>query len=121
MPTPTIKKLTAGAPGNPGLLTDSLLTFYTVPGSTTTEGIVIALMNDHTADVLVDLHLVPSGGSASATNKRYKGSSPNGLYLKPGETIDVVLPDVLTSGDFIQMKGNVTNVVSARLSGVEVA
>ena len=116
MATGTLKRLAV-----PGLVTDSLATIYTVPGSTKAEGIVIGLMNDDTQDITVDIHIVPSGGSASATNKRLKGSSPNGLYLTPGETIDVLLPDVLETGEFIQLVASVTNKVSYRISGMEVA
>jgi len=115
MATGTLKRLAV-----PGLVTDSLATIYTVPGSTKAIGIAIGLMNDDTSDITVSLHIVPSAGSATATNKRYKGSIPNGLYLKPGETKTVILEDVLETGEFIQLIASVTNKVSYRISGMEV-
>ena len=116
MSTGTLKRLAV-----PGLVTDSLATIYTVPGATKAIGIAIGLVSDDTAvDITVKLHIVPSGGTASATNMRYKGSSPNGLFLRPGETKTVLLEDVLEAGEFIQMVASVTNKVSYRISGMEV-
>jgi hypothetical protein len=116
MATGTLKRLAV-----PGLVTDSLATIYTVPGATKAIGIAIGLMNDDTAlDITVSIHIIPSAGSATATNKRYKGSSPNGLYLKPGETKTVLLEDILETGEFIQLIASTTNKVSYRISGMEV-
>lgn len=105
---------------SPLLIANTLTTGYTAPGSTKTRLKQINLMNDHSAAVNVDIHFVPSGGSASATNKMFKASSPNGMVLNPGETKIVFLDTVFETGEFVQFLATTTNVVSADLSGLEI-
>jgi hypothetical protein len=52
----------------PAQLTGSVTTLYTVPASTTTYVRSIILTNDTTSAVTATIHLVPTGGSADATN-----------------------------------------------------
>lgn len=53
---------------SPAQLTGSATTLYTVPASTTTYVRSIILSNDTTSAVTATIHLVPTGGSADATN-----------------------------------------------------
>lgn len=105
---------------SPFLVANSLTTGYTVPGSTKARLKQIVLMNDHSAVVDVDIHYVPSGGAATATNKMFKASAPNGLVLNPGETLILTLDSVFETGEFIQFLATTTNKVSADLSGLEI-
>jgi tetrahydromethanopterin S-methyltransferase subunit D len=105
----------------PTLITTSATVLYTVPGATKARIRQVLLMNDHSAVVTVDLHLVPSGGSPSATNKMFKGSTPYGLYLKDGETKILEIDEILEAGESVQLIASTTNKISCRGSGLEVA
>lgn len=99
----------------PAALTASLVTQYTVPGST--EAIVkeIILCNTDTVARSVDVHVVPSGGSAAASNQIHADS------LQPKQTRILSLNTLLDTGDFVQAKASSASVVSYRMSVIEVS
>ena len=110
MATVTPKPLVQGT-----LLTNSLATYYTVPGSTTATIRAITLCNDHSSVVTVTLHLVASGGSASAQNQILKAVS-----IEAGFTLIDDSTRAMNAGDFIRAVASVTNVVALRVDGAEI-
>lgn len=110
MATVTPKPLVQGT-----LLTASLATYYTVPGSTTATVRAITLCNTDSVARTVDLYLVANGGSASAMNQILKG-----LTMNPSETIIDDSVRAMNAGDFIRAVASVTNVVSLRVDGAEI-
>lgn len=99
-------------------LTNSTATYYTCPTGTVTQAGTLILFNNHTANVGVNLYLVPSGGSAGADTQIYD-SGTNGIVLVPNETRKINIDQTLTAADTIQADASVTTVVTIRLSGVE--
>lgn len=83
----------------PVALTSSLDTIYTLSEATNTilENMVVRLTNTTGSAETVEAHAVPSGGTASATNKIYNASIPANDYVL------VTIP-VLKNADFIQFK-----------------
>ena len=116
MPTPTLKTLIP-----PTLIGNTMTTLGTVGASKTWRVKEMIFMNDDTGNVLVDFHYVPSGGSPSATNKMFKGASPNGLWLLPGETRVLALDSVHEQGVSLRAIASVNNKVSFCASGAEIA
>lgn len=99
-------------------LTDSTATYYTTPTATVSQAGTLVVFNNHTANVGVNLFLVPNGGSAGASTKLYDEGT-NGLVLVPNETRKINLDQIMAAGDTIQADASVTAVVTIRLSGVE--
>lgn len=99
-------------------ITDSAVTYYTGPVGTISQTGELVLFNNHTENVGVNIHLVPSGDSAVAANQLY-GEDTNGLVLVPNETRRINLNQTITTGDTIEMSASVTEVITARMSGVE--
>jgi hypothetical protein len=99
-------------------LTDAIATYYTGVASTIAQTGELVLYNGHTANVGVNIHLVPSGDSAVAANQLYDEAT-NGLVLVPQETRRINLNQTLSTGDTIEMSASVTAVITARMSGVE--
>jgi hypothetical protein len=110
MATVTPKPLVQGT-----LLTNSLATYYTVPGSTTATITGITLCNTDSAARTVTLHLVASGGSADDGNTLL-----DAISLNAGETIIDDTRRAMNAGDFIRAVASVTNVVSIRVDGAEI-
>ncbi len=82
---------------------------YTSPTGTTTRIDKLSVQNNDSSPHLISINLVPSGGSAGASNLTTNGqtvrpgqtwNSPNeyGHYLNPGDSISVLAdaPSVLT-------------------------
>jgi hypothetical protein len=81
----------------PTLLTASNATIYTVAGATTTiiENLVVRLTNTTGTPETVTGYAIPSGDTASDTNKIYSGAIPANDFVL------VTIP-VLKNADFIQ-------------------
>lgn len=97
---------------------NSLTTEYTTPTSTTAIIDKFTATNTDASSRTLDVHLVPAGGSADATNK-----ITSGLSIAAGASVD--LPEmknhVLEAGDFISATASVASKVVIRASGREIA
>ena len=94
---------------------DALATAYTVPGATTTILKSFDICNTTASTLTVRVHLVPSGGSASAANALlYDYPIPGkGLFGWEGE-------QVLATGATIQVSGSGAG-CTITASGVQLA
>lgn len=105
----------------PAVLTNSAATYYTVPASTSAKDITFDFYNADTVNSIgITAYLVPSGGSASATNTIFSETSPGGLILAPNEWRSVPLDQALSAGDFIQLKASITAKISCHITITEV-
>lgn len=99
-----------------GYVSDSLATKYTATSVTAIIDKFTATNTDSNARTL-SVHLVPSGGSADATN-----IVTSELSIAAGASVD--LPEmknhVLEPGDFIAAVGEVASKIVVRASGREV-
>lgn len=98
------------------LLTNALVSLYTVPANTTTRANAFIMTNHDTSARSVTLNIVESGDTAADKNEIL---DPTGYVLAPGEMRGIDLDQVITAGGFIQAMADVTSVVSLRVSGVE--
>lgn len=101
----TPKRLISGSQ-----LTASAATYYTAPAATTTVIKKLNLINTTAAAVACTVYLIPSGGSAGATNTLTSARS-----IAAGETWSCPEAEnmVLATGGFIQALGlNVTIMAS---------
>jgi len=98
-------------------LTDSLATYYTVPVNTRTIIKKLTFMNDDTVARTVTLHLIASGGSATAGNKLLDAVS-----VAAGDTFEATEAEghVMEASGFLQASADAASQVSIRASGVEV-
>lgn len=87
---------------------------YQTPASATDKIYEFIFCNTHTAPVGVEIYLVPSGGSASASNKILDSDS---FVLQAGETRRFGLEQRLDAGSQVHGLATVTNVVSVHLAG----
>ncbi|MDA2936843.1 hypothetical protein MYX75_01085 [Acidobacteria bacterium AH-259-A15] len=101
-------------------LTASLVTMHTIGTNVQGTFIEATLTNHDTVDRLVDLHFVPTGGSASNANKII-GLQTGQNALKAGEMRTYQWVPYLATGDFIQAKADVTLKVTLKLSILEEA
>lgn len=110
--TVTAKKLF-----QPALITASTATYYTVPGSTRTIIKKVTLTNTDSVTRTVTIYLVPSAGSASATNIIVSAQG-----VTAGETYEVFVMEghCLRDGDTIQALASTASVVNIQVSGVEI-
>lgn len=110
--TVTAKKLF-----DPTFLTGSAATYYTVPGSTRTIIKKLTLTNTDSVTRTVTIYLVPSGGSAAASNVILSAQG-----ITAGETYEVFVAEgqTLAAGDTIQALASTTSVVNMQASGVEI-
>ena len=96
---------------------DSVATEYTAPVSTKAIVDKFTATNTDSGAQTISIHIVPSGGSASASNLITAA-----LSIPAGESLD--LPEmknhVLAAGDFIAAVASVPNKVVIRASGREV-
>ena len=86
----------------PQALTATVATVYTVPALFTTQLSAVTVSNPTAGAVALDLHIVPSGGSADATNKVIpaKTLAANETYTCPEMTAQT-----LPAGTTIQASG----------------
>ncbi len=98
----------------PAQLTGSLATYYTVPAPyTSLRDFTIRLTNITAGAVTVDVHAVPSGGSASDTNVFLKG------YPIPANDYRDIDVGSLSVGDFLQAKASAgTSINIHAISGI---
>lgn len=90
----------------------SATTLYTSSGESATS--VIYFMNDHSADVTIQLHVVQSAGTASASNKIVKN-----LVISAADTYVMDIEKLLLdNGDMIQASADVDAVVHATVSHI---
>jgi len=99
------------------LLTNALVTLYTVPDNTLGKVNEIVFTNHDTVARTATLHFIDSGGSAEDKNELI---DPTGWTLAPGEVRFVGMDQVLETGDFIQSLADVTLKVSIRITGIEI-
>lgn len=98
-------------------LTASLATYYTTPANTRTIITKLTLTNTTGTPRTVDIHLIPSGGSATASNQVVDA------YLVPANDQKVVyeaVGHVLEAGGFLQAVADAATAVTIIASGVEV-
>jgi hypothetical protein len=100
-------------------LTNSIVTYYTVPANTVTKISEMAFSNNHTAAVTIDVYIVASGGSAANANHFFIGDATSGLVLASEETKVAGLDTIMTAGATIQMLASTTAVIGCRISGIE--
>jgi hypothetical protein len=97
---------------------NSLTTEYTAPASTRTIIDKFTATNTDSGAQTISVHIVPSGGSAGASN-----SITSALSIAAGASVN--LPEqanqILAAGDFISVVASVASKVVIRASGREVA
>jgi len=106
----TAKRLVPGS-----ALTVALVTYYTVPASTTTIIKEIFFCNTAAIPITVDAYIVPLAGTAAVANQIF-----DTFILQAGETKIFSLSSVMPSGSFIQALASMAAVVSMNVSGVEI-
>ena len=99
---------------DPVQLGNSVATHYTTPGSTTTIVKQIALCNTSSNTRTVDVHLVPSGGTAGVAN-----AVVYNVVVDATSTTFVNLSAVLDAGDFIAAKAQVASAVTMHSFGIQ--
>jgi|DEB0MinimDraft_10_1074344.scaffolds.fasta_scaffold10157_2 hypothetical protein len=109
----TLKQLIA-----PQQIAASATTYYTVPTNKVTVVRALTLCNTTGTGRTVDIHFVPSGGSADATNQIVDALSvPSTDQITVPEALNHVLP----AGATIQAVADAATAVTITASGVEVA
>lgn len=111
MPTYTTKQLTAAT-----TLTTSVASLYTVPASTTTTVKTILLANYSATDARAVIHLVPSGGSASAANEVY-----GEVLVAANTTLQIDTAIVIPTGASIHGQASANSAINVHISGVEIS
>lgn len=98
-------------------LTTTAATYYSAPSTTTTLLKKVTVTNTSGAAATVTLYLVPSGGTAGATNTVTSAKSiPAGGYYEAYEAEG----HVLAPGDSLQALANTAAAVTLMVSGIEV-
>ena len=108
----TAKVLNAGAQ-----LTTSAATYYTAPASTTTVIQSVVLTNTTAGAVTATVHLVASGGSATASNMvlSARSLSAGETYLVPGTA-----GMILATGGTLQALASANTSISLQAAGTEI-
>lgn len=108
----TAKVLAAGSQ-----LTTSAATYYTVPVNTTTIIQAVVLCNTTAGPITATVHLVASGGSATASNMilSAKSLATNETYVVPGAA-----GMVLATGGTIQALAGSATSISIQAAGTEI-
>lgn len=96
-------------------LTAAAVTQYTVPAATTSELKKAVITNTDTVERTVTIHLIPSGGTAGATNRIFDA------YAVPAKaTVFLDLSGVyMGAGDFIQALASAAAFVNLYIAGEE--
>ncbi len=97
-------------------LGNSVATHYTVPGSTTAIVKQIVLCNTTASNTTVDVHLVPSGGTAGVSNALLYN-----MTVDANSTLFVNVAAVMATSDFIAAKANLATTVTMHSFGIEEA
>jgi len=103
---------------NGTLLPTTVATIRTIGAGVQSTLIELILCNIDTVDRLIDFHFIPSGGSASNTNKII-GMQAGVVALNAGETQIYRWNQFLDASDFIQWKADVASKVPGKLSILE--
>lgn len=97
-------------------LTSSAATYYTAPANTKTVISACRLTNTTAGAVTATVYLVPSGGTAGATNIVLSAKS-----LAAGESFDVPIDgQVLLTGGTLQALASANTSITIVASGVEI-
>lgn len=98
-------------------LTTSAATYYTAPANVTVQIVGVRLVNTTASNVTATVHLIASGGSASASNTYISART-----LAPGETYNCpeLTGQVLETGGFLQALASSNTSITITGSVVEV-
>lgn len=100
---------------NSGYAPNTLTTMYTVPALTAALIDKFTANNTSGATATLDIYIVPSGGTAGASNKLVSA-----LSLTAGQILDVGLQNhILNAGDFIATNASAATAIVVRASGRE--
>lgn len=106
---------------SPGYLATTAATAYTVLPNKVAKDLELHFVNTDTTNTIgVTVYLVPTGGTAGATNTFLSESGAGAFLLSPGEARPWGTEQALTAGDFVAWKASVASKVVAHLSGKEV-
>lgn len=97
------------------MLTGSSATYYTAPASKKTVVGPITLCNTHSAALATTVYIIESGGSAAGKKKVFGGSIP------AGATVMLDGPFVLDPGDTVRGLAGTTDLVSIRVTPIEMS
>jgi hypothetical protein len=102
--------------GPTALTANTETTLYTCPTAQTTTALIkqFVVTNTSGSASTINISLVPSGGSAGASNRLF-----NSLSVGANETILLDVSQVMTSGDFISVKSGVGATINFTVSGIE--
>ena len=95
------------------LITNAQVTIYTVPAASQDVVKCIDICNTSGTAATVVVNLVPTGGSATATNQLLNTTIPANTTLHWTGT------QVLNTGDFVSVIAGTTNVLNIMVSGLE--
>ena len=97
----------------------SLVTIYTVPGSTKTVIIGLTIANVKGSSVTADAQIVTASSSGENADNVYIAKS---IPLPSGSSIEIMAGNkiVLEAGDVVKVKSSVTDGVDAILSVMEI-
>lgn len=97
----------------------SLVTVYTVPGSTKTVIIGLTIANVKGSSVTADAQIVTASSSGENADNVYIAKS---IPLPSGSSIEIMAGNkiVLEAGDIVKVKSSVTDGVDAILSVMEI-
>ena len=97
----------------------SLVTIYTVPGSTKTVIIGLTIANVKGSSVTADAQIVTASSSGENADNVYIAKS---IPLPAGSSIEIMAGNkiVLEAGDIVKVKSSVTDGVDAILSVMEI-
>jgi hypothetical protein len=97
----------------------SLVTIYTVPGSTKTVIIGLTIANVKGSSVTADAQIVTASSSGENADNVYIAKS---IPLPSGSSIEIMAGNkiVLEAGDIVKVKSSVTDGVDAILSVMEI-
>ena len=99
-------------------LTTAIVTYFDDTASVNNRIVAFTVSNDLLVAASYDLHIVPSGGSANASNRIIKGEVLlGGESDTPGEPINQLIP----IGGSIQMKASANSAIAVRCSVIEFA
>lgn len=98
-----------------GQPTTSATTLYTTTTSTTQIIKNILLNNTTTSDATVTLNVVPTGGSALASNRLLSAYT-----VKANDTVAIDCSIVMNSTDFVSGLQGTSSAITVIISGVEV-
>lgn len=103
----------------PTVITNSAVTYYTVPANKRTKDLELHFFNADTSNAIgVTVYLVESGGTAGASNTFLH---EDWFILAPLESRPWGTDQVLNAADFVQAKADTTAKISMFLSGTEVS